>query len=136
MKGVIQTPRNFDTIFFFSVVQHIRDLILYEGTRKRNSPWKAYVTSYEWIVEDKPMQWGESDLIVTFSEALEILEIPPENAAIIRDGLIRCINKPREVKRKICREIYADLCWQYDEIEPLWIHLNSNIPRAANLDEV
>lgn len=131
----MQVAKTEETVFFWSVIRHIRDFIHYDGRHHPMHPKTAYITSYEWIVDDVELQWGDSDLVVSFSQALEILGVAPENIPVIREGLIDCVNKPREIRNEICKRIYADLSWQSYEPEPLWIHANSRIPRSIGMDE-
>ena len=132
----MQVPKTEETIFFWSIIRHIRDFIHYNGHHHPVNSKKAYITSYEWIVDGLALQWGDSDLVMTFPEALEMLGVAPENIPIIRDGLIESVNKPRRVRSEICRKIYADLCWQNDEPEPLWVNANLRTPRSIHIDEV
>ncbi len=135
MSRLFSVPKTTDSIFFWSVVQHLRDFISFGG-RPHQKFKKSYIITYEWIVDGVALQWGDSDLVMTFSEALEILGVAPENISIIRDGLIESVNKPRKVRSEICKRLYADLCWQNDEPEPLWVHANVRIPRSIHMDEV
>jgi len=132
----VQVPRTEDTILFWSIIRHIRDFIHYDGRQHPMHPKAAYVLSYEWIVDGVPLQWGDSNLVMTFSEALEMLGVAPENIPVIRDGLISCVNRPRKVRSEICKRIYTDLSWQNNDPEPLWVNTSHNIPRAITLDEV
>ena len=140
----MQVPKREETIFFWSVVQTLRDYVLYNRGKNRPGTSRAYTFAKEWILGDIPKaKWGDSDLEISFEEAMDILGVAPENIEVIRQGLKDSVGKSLAERKEICRKIYADLSWQDNEPDPIWIHsanmvsqARGNYPRSIHLDEV
>ena len=134
----MQVPKTEETIFFWSIVQTIRDYVLYDRGQNRPGTPSAYMFARRWIHGYVPKAaWGDSGLEVSFKEAMEMLGVAPENIEPIRQGLTACTGMSRAERKEICRQIYSNLSWQNNEPEPLWANAGlRRIPRAINLDEV
>lgn len=112
-----EVPKEEGTLFFWSLVQTLRDYVEYDSKkRKPGLPFKAFDFAQKWINGHiERAQWGESNLNVSFQEALELIGVAPENASVIRDLLNEAAGKKEEWE-SIMRRV--DLHWHDNEPLP------------------
>ena len=93
-----EVPKQEGTLFFWSVVQTIRDYVEYNPDRRKPGlPFKAFDFAKKWINGHvEKAQWGESDLEISFPEALEMMGIAPENVSVIKDVINKAAGKKPE----------------------------------------
>lgn len=123
-KDFIGVPMTEENLFFHSLVRTIKDYVQYGGPGKNKMvPWDAYSFAKRWINGYIPTaQWGESDLELSFQDALELIGVAPENVPIIRGLLNDAATAPADDRARLCKEAYAILSWQNNEPEEfLWI---------------
>ena len=128
-REFVGVPMTEDNLFFYSLVRTIKDYISYGGPGKNKMvPWDAYSFARRWINGYIPRaQWGESDLELSFEEALEMIGVAPENIPIIRELLNSAATAPVEERAILCKKAYGLLAWQDNEIEEFaFVNRNRN----------
>ena len=123
-KDFIGVPMTEDNLFFYSLVRTIKDYLHYnkDGNNKL-IPQSAYSFARRWIYGYTPKaRWGESDLELSFEEALELVGVAPENVPVIRSLLKDARNASGEERTELCKKAYSALCWHDNEPEEFsWI---------------
>lgn len=124
-REFVGVPMTEDNLFFHSLVRTIKDYVQYGGPGKNKMvSWNAYSFARRWINGHiNKAQWGESDLELSFEEALELIGVAFENVSIIRDLLNKAASAPLEERAELCKQAYAVLSWQGNEIDEFaWVN--------------
>ena len=123
-RDFVGVPMTEENLFFFSLVRTIKDYVQYGGPNKNKIViWDDYSFARRWINGHIPTaQWGESDLELSFQEALELIGVAPENVPVIRDLLNEAASASTDDRAELCKKAYGLLSWQHNEPEEfLWI---------------
>jgi len=123
-KEFVGVPMTEENLFFHSLVRTIKDYVQYGGPNKNKVVvWDDYSFARRWINGYIPTaQWGESELELSFQEALELIGVAPENVTVIRDLLNEAATASADDRAILCKKAYGLLSWQNNEPEEfLWI---------------
>ncbi len=128
------TAEDAQTLLFWTIVRTVKDFLL--PIQVPHRPEWAKKIAVHWIQDGLPLAYGDDDLIMTFSEALEMISIAPENCIEIRSAILAAKGRPQSEWPDIGQRCWMELNFHDNDPLPLWIHEKSYIPRAMNMDEM
>ena len=116
-------------LLWWVIVQACKDLVKFTGDYTGFYPRDEYKLSYEFIVDEKPLQLEGTDEVFTLKTVLvDTFGMDESNYPIFRQLLIDSIGKTKEEQRELVRKARPLLFWQpLEELltqgEPmLWQH--------------